>query len=403
MWRRIKNIGHLVEAIAANMVYGFPSKKVTILAITGTDGKTTTSTLLYHILKSSGKKVALISTVAAFIGNDAIDTGFHVTNPSPFALQKLLKRTAKEGMEYVVLEITSHGIDQYRNWGITPKFAGITNVTHEHLDYHKTYQNYLETKARLLTSASHAFINKDATASFDMLQGILKKSEIAYTSVSADGLSSGLAKATRKRFGQEGYNFENVALASGMAKKLDIDDKTIAKAIIDFPGVKGRMQEVANDRDIHIVVDFAHTPNALEQALTSMRERMKKNKQTGRLIVVFGCAGLRDVSKRPMMGRIAAELSDLAVFTAEDPRTEDIWTIIHQMKSGVTTGHDKIVSIADRFDAIFFAVNTAAKPGDTILITGKGHEQSMNIRGTEYDWSDDRAVDKVLKGEMKFS
>lgn len=402
MWRRIKNIGHLVEAVAANVLYAFPSKRVTVLAVTGTDGKTTTSTLLYHILKQSGKKVALISTVAAFIGSDAIDTGFHVTNPSPFALQKLLKRTAQEGMEYVVLEITSHGIDQYRNWGITPLVAGITNVTHEHLDYHKTYQNYVETKTRLLVQAKHAYINGDAKQSFDKIQVIVKRSNTPFTVISADGLSSGVAKATRKRFGQEKYNFENVALAQGIAKHVGIDEKSIIKAILDFPGVKGRMQEIRNDRGMHIVVDFAHTPNALERALESMKERMKKDKKSGRLIVVFGCAGLRDVSKRPMMGKIACEKADFAVFTSEDPRTEDIWTIINQMKSDIQAGHDKVVSIADRFEAIAFAMNTLGKEGDTLLITGKGHEQSMNIGGTEHDWSDEKAVLKILKGEMKF-
>lgn len=402
MWRYLKNIAHLFEAIVANILYGFPSKRVKVLAITGTDGKTTTSTLLYHILNSSGKKVALISTVAAFIGDSEIDTGFHVTNPSPFALQRLLRRTIKEGMEYVVLEVTSHGIDQHRNWGITPTLAGITNVTHEHLDYHKTYDAYVATKARLLLGAKHAFINKNATMSYDKLHSTIKQAGVVFTIVDTDELSSSLVKATRKRFGEEQYNFENVALASAMARQIGIDDKVIAKALITFTGVKGRMESIPNDRGMTIIVDFAHTPNALERALESMRGKMKKEKNSGKLIVLFGCASERDVNKRPVMGEIAVRLADYAIFTAEDPRREDIWSIINQMKSGVRSGHNKIVSVADRFEAIQFAITTLAKKGDTILITGKGHEQSMNIGGVEYNWNDEAAVRKVLAGETKF-
>ncbi len=403
MLRNFKNFFHLLEAIAANIVYGFPSRKLKILAITGTDGKTTTSTLLYHFLHAAGKKVALISTVAAFIGNDEIDTGFHVTNPSPFALQKLLARTVREHVEYVVLEVTSHGIDQYRNWGITPELAAITNVTHEHLDYHKTFDAYLQTKARLLLSSKHAFINKDASDSYEKLRGLLESSEKVYSNVQAHELSSSLAKATRKRFGEEEYNFENVALAVSMAKYLGIDDRLLAKAIKTFSGVKGRMESVQNVVGISIIVDFAHTPNALKRALLSVRSKMKKEKISGRLILVFGSAGQRDVTKRPLMGKVACELADIAVFTAEDPRNEDIWTIINQMKSGVVVGHDKIVSIADRFEAIRFALTKLATKGDTVLITGKGHEQSMNIGGVEYNWSDAKAVEKVLAGQDTFS
>src|SRR5258708_993683 len=184
MLRSLKNFFHLLEAICANILYGFPSKRTKILAITGTDGKTTTSTLLYHILNTAGKREALISNVDAFIGNDEIDTGFHVTNPSPFALQKLLARTAREHMDYVVLEVTSHGIDQYRNWGIHPELAAITNITHEHLDYHKTFDAYLLTKTKLLLSPNHAFINSDAKDSYKKVQQIVRSARKPYSSVS---------------------------------------------------------------------------------------------------------------------------------------------------------------------------------------------------------------------------
>lgn len=402
MWQRIKNIVHLLMAVLANLEFGFPSRGVRILAITGTDGKTTTSTLLYHILKTAGKKVALISTVAAYIGNEEIDTGFHVTNPSPFALQKLLARTVRDGMEFVVLETTSHGLDQNRNWGITPEIAAITNITREHLDYHKTYELYMQTKAKLLTRALFAVLNEDDELSFEKLQKIVKDSNVPYASARVKELPSLVMRAARKRFGEEAYNFENTAVAVKIAEKLGVDGKLIAQAVRSFPGVKGRMEIVSTDNDVQVIVDFAHTPNALLRALVTVGSRMKKEKRTGRLIVVFGCAGLRDAGKRPLMGGIASEHADVAVFTAEDPRTEDIWTIISQMKSGVRSGHDKIVSSADRYEAIMFALKKLAQPGDTVLITGKGHERSMCYGTVEYDWSDQEAVQKVLADQEKF-
>lgn len=390
-WQEVKNMYHLAKAILANAVYGFPSKKLKVIAITGTDGKTTTATLLYHILQSADKKVALISTVAAYIGNEEIDTGFHVTTPSSFALQKLLKKIVDEGCEYVVMEVTSHGIDQNRVWGIEPLHAGITNVSHEHLDYHKTYDNYLRTKAEILLVSQHAFINSADSLSYEKLQKILESNAKDYTSYSLTRLAGVIGKAARKRFPSQVYNHQNVALAASIARHIGISPKTIMQAVENFPGVVGRMQHIQNRLGLHIIVDFAHTPNALEQALKAVKQQYK-----GRVGVVFGCAGERDVSKRPLMGEIATRLADYVVLTAEDPRKEDVWSIINQIKSGITSGHNKVVSIPDRKDAITFAIAKLAKKGDTVLITGKGHEKSMCFGTIEYPWSDPGTVREVL-------
>jgi len=400
MVRQIKNLAHFVLAVLANIIYGFPSKRLKIIAITGTDGKTTSSTLIYHVLHQAGLKVALISTVAAFIGDEEIDTGFHVTTPSPFALQKLLKRILDQGYEYVVLEVTSHGIDQNRVWGIHPYIGAITNVTHEHLDYHKTFSNYLSTKAKLLLRSQTALINDDAKDSAAELKAILNAHQHPFETFAVERIPKKLREAVEKRFGAQHYNRQNSALAIAISKKLEIKDRVISQAILQFPGVAGRMQKIVNKRGLTIIVDFAHTPNALEVALHSLQSKStaKATKDhRGKLIVVFGCAGLRDVSKRPMMGEIASRLADHVVLTAEDPRSEDVWSIIHQIKSGVQSGHQKIVSIADRYTAIEFALNTLAHPGDTILITGKGHEKSMCFGSTEYPWSDQEAVRSVLE------
>lgn len=390
--RQLKNLFHLLEAIVANIWYGFPARKVKVIAITGTDGKTTTSTLVYTMLKAAGKKVALISTVAAFIGSDEIDTGFHVTTPSSFALQRLLKKISKHNMEYVVLETTSHGIDQNRVWGITPYIAAITNVTHEHLDYHKTFEKYVETKSRLLRLATHAILNEDAAESYTLLADLLK--DHGYVSTTAAELSAPVKKATEKRFGAQQYNFENVAIAVKILSLLEISEKPIIKAITEFAGVPGRMQQVSTAHGVRWIVDFAHTPAALEQALKAVQADVKKD---GRVIVIFGCAGLRDHTKRPLMGEIAGELADLVILTAEDPRTEDVWAIIAQIKSGVKPAHvAKIISIPDRGQAIEFASTKLARPGDTILVTGKGHEKSMCYGDVEYPWNDADAIKKTI-------
>jgi UDP-N-acetylmuramoyl-L-alanyl-D-glutamate--2,6-diaminopimelate ligase len=396
MLRTLKNYGHLVQAVVANFVYGFPSKKLNVICVTGTDGKTTTSTLIYHLLKKANKKVALISTVAAYIGEEEIDTGFHVTLPSSFALQKLLQKIASKGMEYVVLEITSHGIDQYRNWGITPELAGITNVTHEHLDYHKTYDTYLQVKASLLTSSKYAFINQDASQSYAKLKNILRGAKTPFDSYSIKRFPQHILQTVKKRFGEERYNYENAALAFAISRKLEIKDEVFKEAIRSFPGVKGRMEEIKNKSGIKVIVDFAHTPFALEQALQAVKSQEMKKGGKGKIIVIFGCAGLRDIRKRPLMGGIASRLADYAIFTAEDPRSEDVWSIIHQMKSGVKTNHNRIMSVADRGEAIEYALTKLAKKGDTVIITGKGHERSMCYGSVEKPWSDQDAVKKIL-------
>ncbi len=407
MLRSIKNFYHLGQAVAANCLYGFPSRKLSVIAITGTDGKTTTTTLLYHILKDAGYKVALISTVAAYIGAEEIDTGFHVTTPSPFSLQRLLKRIADARMEYVILEVTSHGIDQNRVWGIKPTLAAITNVTHEHLDYHSSYDEYLATKAKLLTATPHVFINSDAKESAILLEEILRQRGYIektddsahdapdFEKVAVKKLSGSMRDVLKRRFGTEAYNFENAAVATTIAATLGVKEKSMHRSIEKFPGVPGRMQEVAKAKGVRFIVDFAHTPAALEQALSAL---VPSGKRHGRVIVVFGCAGLRDHTKRPMMGEIASRLADLVVLTAEDPRTEDVWAIISQIKSGVPTGaHSRIVSIPDRREAIAFAYQHLAKSSDTILITGKGHEKSMCYGTVEYPWSDSQAVGELTQ------
>lgn len=398
----LKRPGHFIKTgllvgLAAQLKYKFPARQLKIICITGTDGKTTSSTLLYTVLKQAGKKVALLSTVAAYIGDQEIDTGFHVTTPDPAQLQKFMRQMVDDGYEYLILEATSHGIYQYRLWGVTPFLVGVTNITMEHLDYHVTYDLYVEAKMMLAQKAKIVVANADDELSIAKIRKAIKDSHAKLITYSAqDEIPKVISGALATRFHQT-YNRMNGRLVYTIAKQLEIDDKDVKLAIQKFTGVPGRMEVAGERKGIKVIVDFAHTPNALREVLTNIRAEMKAEKRRGKLIAVFGAAGLRDWKKRPAMGKFAAEIADYAVFTAEDPRTEDVWAIIRQMKQNLGTYYDKVVSVADRRQAIEFALKKLAKPGDVVGIFGKGHEKSMCYGTTEYPWSDITVSQEILR------
>lgn len=386
-WHLFKTVW--VQALPAVYFFGHPGKRLKIYGITGTDGKTTSATLLYHVLKKSGYKVALISTVAAYIGDQEIETGFHVTSPQPWDLHKLLKRCLDADIEHVVLETTSHGLFQYRIWGIEFEMVGITNITNEHLDYFGTWEKLVKAKSLIFKQAKLAFLNAD-DRSFTFLKQYCQKTNVPYQTYSQDIPSNVLGKTIKARF-PEVYNRWNANLIVAMARQIGINDGKLCQAINNFPGVKGRMEPIKNQLGINIVVDFAHTPNALEKALTALKGATK-----GKLIAVFGSAGLRDRQKRPAMGEIGSQMADLAIFTAEDPRTENIQVILRQMKEGVKeTNFRKVVTQPDRKDAIKLALSLA-KPNDTVGVFGKGHEKSMCFGKKEVPWSDQQVIADLL-------
>lgn len=396
LYYRARRIHHffsslLFKALPAAISADFPGKKLKIYGITGTDGKTTSSTLLYHVLKSAGYKVALISTVAAFIGDEEIDTGFHVTSPEPDQIQALLKRCVDEGIEHVVLEVTSHGIFQFRVWGIDFQLVGITNVSNEHLDYFVNYSTYLGVKAQLLLSAKQkAFINRD-DQSFGPLKKILEQGGQRFESYSQMVNDDAVSQAIKTRF-PEPYNQWNAKLVLAMSREIGVNEESFIQSMPTFPGVRGRMERIPDKGGRQVIVDFAHTPNALQKALESLRPQT-----TGKLIAVFGCAGLRDPRKRPAMASISTQLADFTIFTAEDPRTEDIQLIFRQMKEGVHDPHfGKFVTQPDRREAIRMALKMAKK-GDIIGIFGKGHEKSMCFGTVETPWSDQAVVRELLQ------
>ena len=406
MLRFWKNLVHLLSALVSCLKFGFPARKMTVIGVTGTDGKTTTSHLIYHILKAANKKVSLVSTVAAYINGKEYDTGFHVTTPSSWQLQRLMREALEGGSEYFILEVTSHALDQYRVWGSSIDIGLINNVSHEHIDYHKTLDRYRIAKAKILKGVKFSVLNKD-DQNYDFLSFRAGGKLVTFSLEKEADYTQNILKLKPKVFGR--YNLQNSIAAATVASILQIDPTTIRRAVANFMPISGRMEEVKNDRKFKIFIDFAHKPNALEQVLKAARELTKC-----KLIVVFGCAGLRDKQKRPMMGEIAGKLADYAVFTAEDPRTEDVRTITNEIILGCLKTTMKEVNkkedlkkyrslskkyffrIPDRQEAINFCLRKLGQEGDLILICGKGHEKSMCYGKVEYPWDEKQAILKAL-------
>src|SRR3989344_3638490 len=322
--RKLKNIGHFFESYFFSIIYGFPIKRVKTIFVTGSDGKTTTSYFIFNILNSNGIKTGLVSTVEARAGNKTFDTGLHTTTPSKADLQKMLNAVVNEGCEYMVFEITSHGIDQHRIIGAKPVAAVITNITHEHLDYFGTFNGLVEVKAKIIPIAKKAYLNKFASATPKLVE-IAGNSNTDYVLYDREKIRNLLSDTWKATFPGD-YNLENAAAAYYLTKDLGLDEKGILKALESSTPPVGRYKEVQSNRDFKIIIDFAHTPNALEEVLRATKQHAK-----GKVIVVFGSAGLRDVTKRPLMGEAAGKHADLTVLTAEDPRTEKVEDICDQI------------------------------------------------------------------------
>lgn len=384
---------HLPKAVIANAKYQMPSRKLTVIGVTGTDGKTTTTNMIYQILSDAGKKVSMVSTINAVIGKKKLETGFHVTSPDPMMVQQLIKQASDQGSEYLVLETTSHGLDQHRFLGIKFKVGIITNITHEHLDYHKSFENYLLTKAKLIKDVKIAVLNKD-DKSFDKLSGLTSGKIVSFGLKKTAEFNPNDFPLKLKILGE--YNLYNALAAAAVASELGIDKKSIQKSLENFSGLEGRMQEIKNRKGVKVIVDFAHTPNGLEVALKALRSQTK-----GKVIVVFGCASERDLEKRPMMGKIAAKLADVTILTDEDPRFEDPMKIINEIAEPMYKLGSKdsatLFKEPNRKKAIRLGLKIA-KRGDVIGIFGKGHEKSMNYNGVEKPWSDVKAVQQALHG-----
>lgn len=358
--------------------FGNPEKKLKFIGITGTDGKTTTSNFVYEILKSAGKNVSVISTIFAMYDDKVVSTGLHTTSPNPDVLFRLLKEMLDAKINYVVLEVTSHALVQKRFYGIHFDVCGVTNVTPEHLDAHGSYEQLIKDKALIFDVSDSIVVNKNGIGISEISK--YAKKEILHSAFDSEFVNS-LGEFFNNKFPGE-YNLQNAALALEISKIIGIPYEVSINALRNATPPKGRFQRIKNSLGINVVVDFAHTENAIREVLSAVSKMKKKNEK---LITVFGCAGERDFYKRPKMGKTASEFSDDVILTSEDPRSENVNEIIKQIAHGNPSY--KFIIETDRSKAILQAISMAKK-GDWVLILGKGHEESMNIDGVETPWSD---------------
>jgi UDP-N-acetylmuramoyl-L-alanyl-D-glutamate--2,6-diaminopimelate ligase len=421
--------------------HDFPSNDLVMIGVTGTDGKTSTGDILFSILRTSGHKVGLLSTIKAVIGEEEEPLALHVTTPEAKEVQRQLRRMVDAGLTHCVVETTSHGLAQHRVSAIDFDIAIVTNITHEHLDYHGDYQSYIAAKARLFETlslddlrlessnkhkklaAKTAVLNRD-DGSYHQLAvipvarrltyglhsgGNVRASDIDYSMNETrftllfdeidTSVVSGSVIISSTLAGE--FNVYNMLAAATAALSLGLGAEEVQNGLQSVRAISGRMERIDHGQPFLVLIDFAHTPNALEKAIQAARQMTE-----GRIITVFGSAGKRDVEKRRLMAEASARLADLTVLTAEDPRTESLDDILAMMVAGCRSAGGKegetFWRVPDRGQAIHFALNLA-QAHDTVLICGKGHEQSMCFGIIEYPWDDRNAtriaLDAFLQGQ----
>jgi UDP-N-acetylmuramoyl-L-alanyl-D-glutamate--2,6-diaminopimelate ligase len=391
----------VASGLLAHNFYGQPSEKMKLIGITGTNGKTTIATLLFKLFSSLGYECGLLSTVQNHIGKKVLPATH--TTPDPVSLNSLLRDMRDASCTHVFMEVSSHAIDQHRTEGLI--FAGgiFSNITHDHLDYHKTFDEYIRVKKSFFDSlpvTAFAISNADDKRGLVMLQNTAAKKYYYGLRSSADFKGkilennlTGLVMTLNDReahfrlIGE--FNAYNLLAVYGAAICLREDKEDVLRNLSGLTGAEGRFDYILSPREkIMGIVDYAHTPDALENVLSTLR-KLRKNDE--RIITVVGCGGDRDRTKRPIMGEVACQLSDQVVFTSDNPRSEDAELIIKEMETGLNTAAKrKFISVSDRKEAIKTAVSLS-KPADILLVAGKGHEKYQEIKGVKYPF-DDKAV-----------
>lgn len=385
----------------AHAFYGYPSQSLQLVGVTGTNGKTTTTTLLHDLYTELGYKVGLLSTVVNLIGKEVIPSTH--TTPDQIALNALLADMVAQGCSHCFMEVSSHAISQHRIAGLVFKGAAFTNITHDHLDYHGTFKEYIAAKKTFfdeLEKDAFALVNADDKNGMVMVQNTKAKVSTFALKTHADfkvkvleNSFSGLLLTVNgielwtRLIGD--FNAYNIATVYGISQLLGSDSTEVLTVLSKLEAVDGRFQFTRSETDITAVVDYAHTPDALENVLKTIENIRTRNEQ---VITVVGCGGDRDAMKRPEMARIACELSDKVILTSDNPRTEDPAEILKQMEAGVGAHQTmKVLSILDRDQAIKTAVSLA-QAKDIILIAGKGHEKYQEINGVKHPFDDFEVV-----------
>jgi len=416
LFRRIEPYGHLVEAVLLNVIYGFPARGLKIIGVTGTNGKTTTSFLVHRMLVESGYKTGLMTTVAYGVGDDIRPQIEHMTTVSVPVLLKRIKALKREGAEWLILETTSHALAQHRVWGVPYLVAVMTNLTHEHLDYHGTFKHYRDAKRLMFKMANHnrrglrlGVINADDESANFFAKDI--KNSVLY------GIDHGELRAKNIKSTPRGvsyqtefksqtyditchipgsFNIYNSLAAVGVGISLGLSKEQIEKGIAALPSVEGRMTRVDAGQPFEVIVDFAHTPDSFEKLFKDLKPNV-----SGKLIVMFGSAGRRDEAKRPIQGHLAGQYADEVVITEEDDRDIDGVQIMEEIAAGAEKAgkvkEQNLFLVHDREEAIKFAIGRAKAKDDVVLLLGKGHEKSIARAHGDDPWDEVEIAKKHLR------
>jgi UDP-N-acetylmuramoyl-L-alanyl-D-glutamate--2,6-diaminopimelate ligase len=411
----IEPYGHLAESVLLNTLNGFPGKGLKVIGVTGTNGKTSTSFLIHRMLHEAGYKVGLMTTVGYGVGADINPQIHHMTNVSVPELMQRLKEMKNQGVEWLVLETTSHALAQHRVWGIPYSIAVMTNVTHEHLDYHRTFERYRDAKRMLFKLANKnkkgmqlGVINAE-DPSAELFAGDVK-TPILYGVGKGDVQASDVVTAPsgvtyRAKAGDDEYaikcnlpgtfNVYNSLAAVCVGRAIGLTPEQIEKGISALEGVEGRMTRIDEGQDFDVIVDFAHTPDSFEKLFKDLKPVVK-----GKLICMFGSAGRRDEAKRAVQGELAGLYCDEVIVTEEDDRDVDGAEIMNQIAGGAEKAgkvrEQNLFLVHDRTEAINYAVSRA-KQGDTVILLGKGHEKTIERADGEHPWDEIGTTREALK------
>lgn len=405
----VDNSAKALATMASNF-YGVPSENLKLVGVTGTNGKTTIASLLYQLFKSAGYKVGLLSTVKIMVDEKEFKATH--TTPDSLTINRYLKQMNEEGVEFCFMEVSSHGIHQYRTEGLHFEGGIFTNLSHDHLDYHNTFAEYRDVKKKFfdeLPKSAFSLVNSDDKNGLVMQQNTKSKKYTyalkSYADYRAQILENQLNGLLLKVNDNEvwtkligSFNAYNLLAIYGTADLLGLESVEILRLLSELESVSGRFQYLISDEKVTAIVDYAHTPDALKNVLETINSIRTKNEE---LITVVGCGGDRDKTKRPKMANIATALSTKVILTSDNPRTENPQVIIDEMEVGVEPQHfKKLLSIVDRKQAIKTACQLA-QPNDIILIAGKGHETYQEINGVRTDFDDYKIVNELLKQLQK--
>lgn len=397
-------------AVISSNFYGHPEKRLKIIGITGTNGKTTTTYLVKSVLQHAGYKVALIGTNQNMIGDRILDS--KLTTPNSIDLIKMFQEAVEEGCTHLVMEVSSHALEQSRVYGIQFEVAALTNITRDHLDYHGTFSKYVAAKSKIFSQCKFGLLNSDDDYYEEVIRLISDKLpfenrrvygirfgdlhtrniEINNNGISYRAVSEKLNIDEKINVNIPGkFTVYNSLLAFGICLKLGINVQTISEGLTLAKSVKGRMElgDIPKHLGYSVIIDYAHTPDALENVLKSVRE-FTRNK----LILIFGCGGNRDRTKRPIMGKIASQLADLVIVTSDNPRFEDPSTIIQDITNGISN-MNKCVIIENRKEAIKYGLKVA-QIGDVIVLAGKGHEIYQSTNGINSEFDEHKIIKELL-------